>query len=900
MKKFRTSLVFFLVALFLHSCLAPQSNRVYRKKVNKVTVRGLEAPPEKEISGEQQTSFSILPSGQLKVLLALIDDSTGATKKVAHIIGEGNLDLSGIPDGTYTLLAETTARGFRPPPPQSISIRDEKFEDIELKFEQIDKNYFYYYWESDHEGREFEYSANDDVAPQIEFLGETIDTYQTTAAQTLQRKYNITLTDTTAGEGQWGYHLASKLLRAVDSLPHTKLKKRAVFSLTDKELLNDIEFVKQDGHYRVKINLNTFAYASEKMVKLNGKRGKFFSRRLFNALVRFFTNNGKKSDAVSKILEDKFAVTTTVNNYRKLTATNEPKENFQEFKPNELVKIINAFAEMPEGLYKISGLRYLLRRLDGHPHPLYPNAAAVAWPRGADNDSYIEFMDGTFIDQSESVAHRLILHEKAHFLWKNILGQQTRNDWIELGGWFENAKASSGWSTTQTTAFVSAYAHDINPNEDMAESIATYVLNPNRLLSRAPGKFEFIERRIMNGYRYVSAIREDLTFEVLNLFPDYDYPGKISRVEVEAKGNPHEDKVVTITLELMNKKGINDSARFAVTRIFSPNETFKDLYLNPVKGNGHLLRGTLTIPNTAKRGYWTIQNIKVVDNAKNERYEGIVDFGFKLHINNAVEDIIPPQYVSNSLAIQATEGEEQGRQVFFVNVQWEIDENIAMKARNPSYANMISLDHAHLYRITEYGRFNKNTKLAQVKFMLTEYHPPGRYGISYINMQDRALNKSGQYFSGNPDAEDPRPSDTSHEIIKYITIESRNPDENKPELNPEKITISAAPVYPEAPDGNTNVHVTFYARDDKSGLGLVYYRLLDPIGGSHFNYFYHSNTYTSFYHGDPAIYKKYDIKTTLPKGSPPGQWGLQEIVLHDKAGNANTYNFLEVIHFTLE
>ncbi|MXX38267.1 MAG: hypothetical protein F4Y91_01265 [Gemmatimonadetes bacterium] len=56
-----------------------------------------------------------------------------------------------------------------------------------------------------------------------------------------------------------------------------------------------------------------------------------------------------------------------------------------------------------------------------------------------------------------------------------------------------------GWSTTKQTEFVSAYAHGVNPDEDMAESIAFYIVNPDKLRSRSPDKYEFIQNRVMHG-----------------------------------------------------------------------------------------------------------------------------------------------------------------------------------------------------------------------------------------------------------------------------------------------------------------------------------------------------------------------------------------------------------------
>ena len=89
-----------------------------------------------------------------------------------------------------------------------------------------------------------------------------------------------------------------------------------------------------------------------------------------------------------------------------------------------------------------------------------------------------------------------------------------------------------GWTTSKQTEFVSAYAHGKNPNEDMAESISYFIVNPDALKSRAMGKYEFIRDRIMQGTIYISTLSDQFTFKVYNLYPDYVYPGKIKRLEV--------------------------------------------------------------------------------------------------------------------------------------------------------------------------------------------------------------------------------------------------------------------------------------------------------------------------------------------------------------------------------
>ena len=233
--------------------------------------------------------------------------------------------------------------------------------------------------------------------------------------------------------------------------------------------------------------------------------------------MRFVTDNGRDEAAYEGIFQSRYGVTTRIPDYSQLTSstTSESASRFQKFHPEEIVQLINMFEEMPKGMHKLPELQYLVRRLDGTPHPLYPGAPAVAWP----DYGYIEFMESGFSGFSVAYVHRLIIHEKAHFLWAHQFDGQLKQDWIELGGWYYDSESLSEWSTSKQTEFVSAYAHLKDPNEDMAESIAYFIVNPDKLKSRAIGKYEFVRDRIMQGNIYISTIREDLTFEVYNLYP---------------------------------------------------------------------------------------------------------------------------------------------------------------------------------------------------------------------------------------------------------------------------------------------------------------------------------------------------------------------------------------------
>ena len=131
---------------------------------------------------------------------------------------------------------------------------------------------------------------------------------------------------------------------------------------------------------------------------------------------------------------------------------------------------------------------------------------------------------------------------------------------------------------------------------------------------------------------------------------------------------------------------------------------------------------------------------------------------------------------------------------------------------------------------------------------------------------------------------------------KFV-FNSENSDYEAPTLDVNKITITATPTHPENPNGETVVHIEYYVKDNASGLGNVNYRLLDPLGNTHFEYHYHENFYTMYFEGNPTVWTKYEINVILPEGSAPGKWGLLEIYVSDKAGNFTTYNFLEILHF---
>ena len=487
-------------------------------------------------------------------------------------------------------------------------------------------------------------------------------------------------------------------------------------------------------------------------------------------------------------------------------------------------------------------------------------------------------MESAFKEQGLDYIHRLILHEKAHFLWAHLFDDQLKSDWIELGGWYINPDDKDGWSTTKQTEFVSAYAHKKNPNEDMAESISYYIVNPDKLRSRSPAKYEFIRDRIMHGTRYISRIRPDLTFEVYNLYPDVVYPGRIIRVDIQVEGEPEEDKKITIELEIHRENDF-DTAQASVLRIFSAKGTFFDIWLYPIGPDGqrlgredasHILRGTKTLSKYAAYGYWGPDQITLKDAQRNERHESQTDFGWKLYVNNPLADDEPPVYVKNSMRLSLSQANEDGRPFQILTAIWNLFEENGIRT---VYARLNDENDETYSRTSEgHGKYDSQTGEARVELEIPDYFPSGTYKLTYISMQDIALNKSRIYFT-NPR----RNWDEIDELPASIEIHTTNPDTLPPVLDLNRITIQAEPTNPEAPNGETRVDITFRVKDNISGYSKTEMYLRDPNGVRH--HFRHSDQdfHKVYFTRDPTVYQTYHQKIILPVGSIPGTWGLAEM-----------------------
>jgi hypothetical protein len=876
-----------------------------------------------------QTDFTVtvnnIKAGD-SILVIAQKSSEFFQKKWIHYSDSPSAAVFSLIDGDWAIKLDAT--GYTYPSQQLVTIPNDTAITFGLT-EATDGNYSYN-WRDD--GSAAGHATQSYVAEptQITVINSTVSVPTNFSSIKLRTEYGVILSDDIE---PWSKEDAYRLYKMFSNLPDnpygegTKIdyssgeNVRGVFYLSNDEIFEDISIEEIDGVRHGTVSQSAFTYADPQIVKLDGIRGKFFSKRLYHAVVNFVTNFAQDVEALNKLALDSFGIRFLNPGDELETLMNETRSNFQEFYNSEKLEILAMFEELPEGFHKQEGLKYLVRRIDGqdHPIPSYKEAAAIAWT-GMET---IEFMSKAFVGGNLSDTRRLILHEKAHFLWAYTFDDTTKDDWIILGDWFEDPTSASGWSTSGTTEFVSAYAHAKNPNEDLAESIAIYLTNPDRLISVSQAKYDFIRDRIMHGTRYVAQIREDLTFTVYNLYPDYVFPGKIIELDLEVTGGPNEDKTVTMKVILDSEDPALDGAVEVYTRFSSSIGTIFDIRLLPENGNiDSILVGSATLSKHVKSGYWNMGSAKIYDQVRNARYENTSTVGAKLWIESPLEDIVSPKFIE--YATEKLEGnfnvgggfnatpDDNGTpgQAIKVVSKWEeplvvSNANIRIDFPNPEQSETYYME----LRTTAKDQ-TQLVKEMEGHFFIEDYFPTGYYGFVEKYIQDEAGNSSWVQFVDDidnyPYADNIK---TFVAVRNSIYIETEFPDIIKPEIDENNITVTAEPTNPEAPNGETRVDINFNARDlsdfpgHEAGVRSVSLVLRDPQGKQ----FGFQTGNATMNHPDLDLadtepdknsnWDNYRFDLVLPQGSAPGVWGISDITIQDKVGNTRSYNFTEYVRF---
>ena len=739
---------------------------------------------------------------------------------------------------------------------------------------------------------------------EVEIEGTGIKTSISNSASMTLARYKVYLSP------EWDADKAYLLLQALEDMSrYSSVWKQnpSYWILSDAHVAQDIDLgpdVKAGNLRTITIASEAFTYAHPFVAKIDGVQGRYFSKRLWRAVLRFATyipGIGIQHRAIDHMLQRNYGVTVHVPDYKALTG--ESAHQFTDFTYEEIIGIMVMFEEYPSGMHVTPGLKYLIRRA---PDPFVEYAARANTGAG-----FIEFTDKAFIDGISHDTQRIILHEKAHFLWDYLFYEQLKTDWIELGGWYYE---DGRWLTSNQTEFVSDYAHGENPNEDMAESIAYYIVTPDKLRSRSPAKYEFIQNRIMHGTRYMSQIREDLTFVVYNLYPDYVYPGEVVRVDVTVDGTPETNKSVKVEIETHTENELDYSTGgvvyFSLLNEDSNRPSGFAVELHPVNAEGgyprprqsNILRGNTIVPVSYAKGNYTITQVLTYDANRLTRYNS-GGFGLQIYINNIYEDLYPPEYVPNSAKLSVSDAYTDKNEHFYVvTATWQVKEDRTLSGYayiRPEEYSSIPYHLPPLIQAYNAYRSPRSHVRADIvsregdiwtlksTFFIPHYMPGGERQLRILQFSD-GINNESVYLP-------------SIRQIQKVTIETKNPDTTPPILDVNRITVNAVPTNPEHPNGETFVEVGCYIKDDISGFEKGSIRIRDPLGGERsytiWGPYTYSGTENIYFQDDPNIYRKYTAYITLPEGSFPGVWGVIGISVTDKARNTIYNDFTEITRF---
>lgn len=317
----------------------------------------------------------------------------------------GYYKFENLNDGEYTIKVD--ANGYEAIDISTASISSvtkdkntiySNIEHVNFNIKSLREKGYYFTYQLSEKGYAVQTASLINETPQVSFLNPTMSNLVSDigAASILREKYNVVLMNTGV---TWSNETTSRFLELYSSIPTNITQDlKSIWKLTNDYIKDDIMFELVDDHYEVTLCIKAISYATPRTASIDGKAVKYFSNRLYNAMIRFVTNNGFNAEKCEQILNENFLCSFNVPDYNYLTEgiTDEGPEKFQEFLPDEKINILTMFEEMPEGLHKIKELKYLIRRKTGQSHPIYPTAAAVTWTRA--KEPYIEFMDSAFND----------------------------------------------------------------------------------------------------------------------------------------------------------------------------------------------------------------------------------------------------------------------------------------------------------------------------------------------------------------------------------------------------------------------------------------------------------------------------------------------------------------------
>jgi hypothetical protein len=853
-------------------------------------------------------------SGAGNTLVTLANDTWIRSSNASS----GAFVFEDVPEGSYTLVAESSGASFGPA--HKVIVQEGLSCDaINLTRRELKTDAFFAFrWtKQDSLVSGLEQSTKlDQVSAEgsMSMASDSGVAISTEAAVTdeLLLRYNIALRP---DELPWTSEHAERLSVTLGNLwskyLDAPIKKRSFWTLTKEYLENDIEIVEEDEAIKVRITEAAFRYAALAPAEIDGVRGNFISERLLLALARFITRNGADRAALRQIFSYRFGINIGDGLWEveRITSqtTKESEASFQLFTGEELLKLAVAFAQLPKISESSSDTIVLLRRRNAVPHPKFKwFNPIVSYSDSAQYRPYIEIAREAFLRPSSELLKDPTQTGKEIFLsglvaamagimWDRTLSQELRNAWISENDWSYDTDAEE-WKNSNPTevgAMLTVGIKEYDPQGDFSTSVAKYLQNPEELKFRSPKRFEFLKLYIMHGMRYVTKFRDDLKFKVINLRPDFSYPGKIKSISVVVTGS-QPDLKANLQINLEGSDPMEHGAQYA--QVYVRNRTTQEALVlsayavnpDPEYGTSLTLFGSNCIPRGQAGGDYDLLAISLTDSVGNTRYQfsDTLKFKFKLSQPPPLPD--PAALIPDSLKLTLTSSEVEGVKVPTFELDFDVTnpEQLLLPLQYLAATSHTSSAPRLLTTV------NKAGSRVHVSMAASPYIPSGMYGI--YQMLLLSSYKGLQYNFSILDAS---PGFLSMPLVE---LENSKSDMQPPELNLNSIGLSAQPVNPNKLNGATNVYVNLRSRDLLSGVSDIAYCLRSPLDrlscagvmrdGSNQGILPDGTDQWTDYHGT----------LQLPAGSAPGIWGLDYIYLSDRVGNMVIQRFTETVKFRVE
>jgi hypothetical protein len=685
------------------------------------------------------------------------------------------------------------------------------------------------------------------------------------------------------------------------------LSKPSSWKLSALEMPNDIQISERDAVTEVTIAAQSFRYASEVPAILDGERGKFFSRRLSKAMIRFITQNGRDAYTLNTILRQRFNIRLWDESVYPLTSrtTKEQDARFQRFSNEEKLTLLTALAEVPDGIKLRNSQINLLRRKDTVPHPLlnYRKALFVGWSSPSESlnliPPYIEVMQEAF-NLDERARLETLIASISGILWDREIPSALKMEWIKIGTW--RNLGSGEWVTDNPTEAHSEIGVGLynGPKADFAASVATYISNGEELKVRSPTRYDFLRLYVMHGSRYIRELRKDLSFPVLNLWPDYSGPSGIREASAVIRGNAADDKFLSVNLSLYGTDLRTNGAlrgNLLLVRRGSSGDSISDISIDctahnpdPVYKVSLELKCYKYISKYVEGGYYDIHRIYLYDQVENYWVANQAKFPWSLYVKNYLQQPPPPRIVADSQSISLEQSIVKGQEVPLLKTQFRVDQSTApFGARSFISSECVTGCTRSRYEATD--RATIRGELVTIPTLLSPFIPSGMYGLNeiYIFWENKLL--SSMFSSVPNEGEYQRP---------FVTLHNDDEDTVSPEIDLNQIRVAAQPTYPEAPDGRTQVKVTLRARDNKSGLAYLGACLRSPRGLTSCTWIDDESFKGVIETGATTEWRDYSTTISLPAGSAPGIWGVERVFSGDKVGWILNHNLTELVEFRVE